>query len=98
MQGRIREIRIQPCINGYVCYIGCQIAVFNDPLDMVNALHEYLTNPEKTEKEWQERTRVWNPEPVLNREQPETYQAGVMDAIRAQEAECEAQLDPSRDF
>lgn len=48
----IREINIAPCLNGFVCYIGCQVAVFSDAETMAAKLVEYCNNPDEVEKEW----------------------------------------------
>lgn len=85
MKGRIRSINIDPCLNGYVCRIGCQIAVFNKAEDMVEAFARYLNDPETTEEEWQAKSLVFNtaPEPIAERP---SYENETVVGTPAQEA------------
>jgi hypothetical protein len=55
---KYRGITISPCLNGFVCTIGCQTAVFESCDSLLSALEKYLNNPDKTEKEYMEATRI----------------------------------------
>lgn len=48
----VRDIRIKPVLNGFVCEVGCQTVVFNDLSDMTNQIKRYYKNPEEVEKEF----------------------------------------------
>ncbi len=47
-----REITIRPCLNGFICKVGCQQVVFNDRTTLLNSLQNYLNDPDQVEKEW----------------------------------------------
>ena len=50
----IREIKINPVLNGFVVDIGCQKIVFTDAKLMAKKLVEYYTaeNPNEVEDDW----------------------------------------------
>lgn len=68
---RYRNIIINPCLNGWVCSIGCQTAVFTDFRALVSALEDYLHMPEETEKAWLAESLVFGSGELLERTVPE---------------------------
>ena len=44
-----REIKIVPCLNGYVVHCGCQTVVFESREKLIEQLNRYLVNPNLTE-------------------------------------------------
>lgn len=48
----IRNIQIQPVLNGFVVSVGCQTIVFSNKETMVSQLSDYLDDPEITEKKF----------------------------------------------
>lgn len=70
----IREINIIPCLNGFVCHIGCQMAVFNDAEAMAAKLVEYCNNPDEVEKEWLDNTNRYYGEVVTENIRIDTNQ------------------------
>lgn len=50
----IREIKIKPVLNGFVCDIGCQTVVFETPAALANAIQEYFIKPGEVEKRYRE--------------------------------------------
>lgn len=74
MSKRYRQIVIEPCLNGFICFIGCQKAVFNSGLDMASALKAYIESPDDTEQLFIRNTRVFSgliPVPIDDRAQME---------------------------
>ena len=56
------DITIQPSSNnGYIVKVGCSISVFTNKADLIETLAEYINNPHKIEK-------VYN---NMNRDEPE---------------------------
>jgi len=53
----VREIRINPVLNGWVVTVGCQVVVFNDLQRMTQEIGSYYLNPEETEKRYQSEAR-----------------------------------------
>jgi hypothetical protein len=68
----IHRIQIQPVLNGFVCQVGCQTVVFNDPDKMALEIARYYKNPKKVESEFVEKAvnqtmdmqRIPMPEPL----------------------------------
>lgn len=48
----VREIKITPVLNGFVCKVGCQTVVFQSITEMVKNLEEYYKNPAVVEKQF----------------------------------------------
>lgn len=48
----MRNINIQPVLNGYICQVGCQRVVFNSRESLILALGDYLAHPEAVEKSY----------------------------------------------
>lgn len=48
----IRDLIIQPVLNGYVVTIGCQKVVFTDPRILGDEVTRYYKDPETVEKEY----------------------------------------------
>lgn len=48
----MRSIKIEPALNGFIVQAGCQTVVFESVDALLNKLHDYLTDPAKTEKEF----------------------------------------------
>lgn len=46
----IREIKITPVLNGFVCKVGCQTVVFTSIVEMTKSIESYYKNPEAVEK------------------------------------------------
>lgn len=54
----MREIRINPALNGFIAKVGCQTLVFNTVEALVEHLGGYLKNPEEYEKEFLEKHAI----------------------------------------
>lgn len=52
-----RDVIIRPVLNGWKVTVGCQQLVFENLNTMANALVDYYTDPEKTEKIYLERKK-----------------------------------------
>ncbi len=48
----MRQVTIMPCLNGWVCTVGCQTVVFNDLDKMCEALRDYAKAPDEIEALW----------------------------------------------
>ena len=48
----IREIKITPVLNGFICKVGCQTVVFGDIATLAQNIERYYKNPEAVEKEF----------------------------------------------
>lgn len=48
----MREIVIQPALNGYICRVGCQTVVFETAEKLTEQLLSYLKKPKDTEKSY----------------------------------------------
>jgi len=61
-----RSISIAPCLNGFICQIGCQQAVFTSAEDLSAAVKEYYsaTDPIAKEKEWLAKSMVRGAETI----------------------------------
>ena len=46
----MRPIKIRKAMNGFIVDVGCQTLVFDSVRSLVDALRQYLTEPEETEK------------------------------------------------
>jgi hypothetical protein len=57
-QKKYRIITIEPVLNGFVCNIGCQRAVYRDVVEMLADLNAYYADPEGTSKQFLENTLV----------------------------------------
>lgn len=49
----IRDIKIKPVLNGFICTVGCQTVVFDSRERLLNDLRVYLENPEMVEQKYQ---------------------------------------------
>lgn len=57
---KYRTITIEPVLNGLMCHIGCQRAVFESPAKMLAELKAYYEKPDETEKKYLEESLVGN--------------------------------------
>lgn len=48
----VRNIAINPVLNGFIVAVGCQTVVFKSDTELLLALAEYLKNPSKVEDEY----------------------------------------------
>ncbi len=48
----MRDIKIKPALNGYICIVGCQTLVFTDREFMLKEIGKYLVDPIAVEKEY----------------------------------------------
>lgn len=48
----MRDFIVKKGVRGYVVNIGCQVAGFSNTQDLIEALTEYIKNPEETEKKY----------------------------------------------
>jgi hypothetical protein len=51
----IRQVKINPVLNGFIVEVGCQAVVFESISKLVFEIERYLKAPEKVEKEYLER-------------------------------------------
>ncbi len=50
----MKEIHIQPVLNGFIVKVGCTKVVFTDIISLTAELQRYHRNPEQVEKEYLE--------------------------------------------
>lgn len=83
----MKEITIQPVLNGYLCHVGCQRVVFTDRKTLLASLNEYLDTPEAVEKRFLEQ--------AVNKMEPGPCVADVPRRVTYMtEAQCEAAAQP----
>jgi len=56
---KYRTISIIPCLNGFMCSIGCQTAVYRYANEMLIDLAAYYNDPEGTSEKFLENTLVY---------------------------------------
>lgn len=54
----VRDIKIMPVLNGFICHVGCQKVVFNSLLTMVSNIEKYYSDPDRYEKEFISENKV----------------------------------------
>jgi len=59
-QKKYRSIHIEPVLNGFMCNIGCQRAVYKDVVEMLADLNAYYADPEGTTHKFLENSLVLN--------------------------------------
>jgi hypothetical protein len=49
----MRDIRIEPALNGWIVYVGCSRVVFQDDINkLLRELQRYIQNPDLVEREY----------------------------------------------
>lgn len=48
----IRQITINPCLNGFIVNVGCQTVVFESRSQLLRELDNYLAKPQEVEKRY----------------------------------------------
>lgn len=48
----MKEIKIIPVLNGWLCFVGCQTVAFIEKRIMLDEISRYIDNPDKVEKEY----------------------------------------------
>lgn len=46
----LRRISIEPCLNGFIVNVGCQVLAYTSIDKLIFDLNQYLRKPEETEK------------------------------------------------
>jgi len=73
----MRQIVIQPALNGWICQVGCQTVVFDNKKQMLDSLSDYIDKPEEVEKAFQARALNRGPvkiaRPVERNPIPQAY-------------------------
>ncbi len=52
----MKNITIEPALNGWICKVGCQTIVFVDRPRMLSEIDRYIQDPAGVEKEYLENT------------------------------------------
>jgi hypothetical protein len=47
---------IEPVLNGWIVHVGCKRVVFTNKKEMLKEIGRYLDNPQKVDKEYQEKS------------------------------------------
>ena len=60
----MRELIIQPVLNGYIVRVGCQTIVFDSREKLIAAFVEYLNKPEEMTARYLKEAINKSPEPI----------------------------------
>ncbi len=67
----MHNIKIKPASNGWIVTIGCQTFVAEDKVNMLKEIGRYIDNPAEVEKEYMDKSKNKNMQPVVDTTAPE---------------------------